>query len=418
MMAIRRARAWIPIARLSAWVVLALLGASEAARAQAVKGSREEAGTVPEEAAALVVRVASYFYDERTPEIGAGIIVGTKGRELYIATAGHVVQRDTVASTIWVRFVRGDSARATLVHPRPDSLFDIAVLSISADPAQLKQWIPGSWDRQGSIRGLQSDDPVSPVGCPQGVCWRAPRPPDRVIGKLQSSILFQSFFVRRGSSGGALFNRWWEVVGMVIKDEPPLGNAIPIDTVLAQVKGWGFPVALKQPSVPRGGYRTTFGAVVMTSTSSSTTPTGDTRTPSGRVTMVRQISPLVTWHVAGLRLAPENLAVTAAMAGLGLHLRKGRFAMAPFMEAGVGHVESRFDLGSYFIVVDGGTQRVPVWSRVVGDGLGVGGGLSLEVVVFPPAVLEVTGGYWGFTRPDSAATLNKLFVGAGMRLGL
>jgi S1-C subfamily serine protease len=417
MMAIPCARAWIPLTRLGAWMALAVLGASEAARAQAVKASKEEAGTVPEEAAALVVRVASYFYDERTAEIGAGIIVGTKGRELFIATAGHVVQRDTVASTIWVQFVGGDSARATLVHPRPDSLFDLAVLGVAADPAQLKQWIPGSWDRQGSIRGLQSDDPVSPVGCPQGVCWRAPRPPDRVIGKLQSSILFQSFFVRRGSSGGALFNRWWEVVGMVTKDEPPLGNAIPIDTVLAQVIAWGFPVALKQPSIPRGGYRTTVGGVVMTSTSSASA-TGDTRAPSGRVTLVRQVSPLVTWHVAGLRLAPENLAVTAAMAGLGLHLKKGRFAVAPFVEAGFGHVESRFDLGSYFVAISGGTRRVPVWSRVVGDGLGVGGGMSLEAVVFPPAVLEVTGGYWRFTRPDSAATLNKLFVGAGIRLGL
>ena len=148
MTAIRCARAWIPLARLGAWMVLAVLGASEAARAQAVKASKEEAGTVPQEAAALVVRVASYFYDERTPEIGAGIIVGTKGGELFIATAGHVVQRDTVASTIWVKFVRGDSARATLVHPRPDSLFDLAVLGIAGDPAQLKQWIPGSWDRQ------------------------------------------------------------------------------------------------------------------------------------------------------------------------------------------------------------------------------------------------------------------------------
>ena len=417
MMATRCAFAWLRLARLCTGMVLLVLGVTGAARAQAAKASKEEAGTVPQEAAAIVVRVESYFYDERTPEIGAGIIFGTRGQELYIATAGHVVQRDTVASTIWVKFVGGDSARATLVHPRPDSLFDLAVLSVPADPAQLKRWIPGSWDRQGSIRSLQGDDPVSPVGCPQGQCWRAPRPPDRVIGKLEASILFQSFFVRRGSSGGALFNRWWEVVGMVIKDEPPLGNAIPIDTMLGQVKAWGFPIALKQPPVPRGGYRTTVGAVVMTSTSSATSA-GDTRVPSGRVTMVRQISPRVSWHIAGLRLAPENLAITAAMAGLGIHVQKGRFAVAPFLEAGVGHVESRFNLGSYFIAADGGSQQVPVWNRVAGDGLGIGGGMSVELMVFPPTAVEITAGYWGFTRPDSAAKLNKVFIGAGMRLGL
>jgi hypothetical protein len=233
-----------------------------------------------------------------------------------------------------------------------------------------------------------------------------------VIETGASSILFQSFFVRRGSSGGALFNRWWEVVGMVTKDEPPLGHAIPIDTVLAQVKVWGFPVALKQPSFPRGGYRTTVGAVVMTPTSSVAT-TGDTRVPSGRVTIVRQMSPLVTWHLAGLNW-PRRIAVTAGMADWASAEKSSRLP-GPFVEP-IG-VESRLTW-SYFVAASDGTREVPIWSRVVGDGLGIGGGMSLEMVVFAPAVLEVSAGYWGFTRPDSAATLDKVFLGAGMRLGL
>jgi S1-C subfamily serine protease len=417
MMAIRCALAWLPLARLCVGTVLAVLGGSEQARAQAAKASKDQAGTVPQEAAAIVVGVTSYFYEERTPEFGAGIIFGTNGRELYIATAGHVVQRDTVASTIWVRFVEGDSVRATLVHTMSDSLFDLAVLSVTGDPVHLKQWTPDSWDRQGSARGLQGDDPVSPVGCPQGVCWRAPRPPDRVIGKLESSILFQSFFVRRGSSGGALFNRWWEVVGIVIKDEPPLGNAIPIDTVLAQVKAWGFPVALKQPPVPRGGYRTTVGAVVMTSTSSAAT-TGDTRVPSGRVAMVRQFSPLVTWHVAGLRLAPENLAVSAGMAGVGVHLKRGRLGLDLFVEAGFGHIEARHDIGGSVVDMGGVNTYVPFYNRLEDDGLGVGGGVAAQVIVVSPMILEVVTGYWSFTTPENAPNLRNLFVGGGLRLGL
>ena len=416
-MATRLVGVWLAVVRLCASIAVALLGASEPANAQARRTAEEQSGTVPREAAAIVVGVVSYFYGKTTPEIGAGILFGTREHELYIATAGHVVQRDTVASTIWVKFVEGDSLRATVAHPRPDSLFDLAVLSVAVESSRRRQLIPRSWDRQGSVRGLQSDDPVIPVGCPQGVCWRGPRPPDRVIGKLKSSIVFQSFFVRRGSSGGALFNRWREVVGMVIKDEPPLAHAIPIDTILAQVKAWGFPVALEEPPAPRGGYRTSVGAALMASTSSSA-GNGDTDVPSGRVSLERQVSPLVTWHIAGLRLTPDNLAVTAGMAGVGLQLEIGRFVVSPFVEAGVGHVESRFNLGSYLVDIGGETREVPVWSRLADDGIGIGGGLSLAAMILPPIAVEVTTGYWGFTRPDSAAPLNKVFIGAGVRLGL
>jgi hypothetical protein len=371
---------------------------------------------VPPAAKAFVVRVVSYFEGRETPELGAGTVFGATGTTLHIATAAHVVQRDTIASRILVTFNAGDTAQATLAHPQEGDL-DLAVLTVVVDPARLAELTPASWDRRGDVRSLRADDPVYPVGCPNGRCWEAPTPADRVVGKDRLGILFQSSVVATGSSGGALFNAWWEVVGLVTKHEPARANAISIDDVVRTLEGWHYQVRLRRPSVPRPGYRTTVGAVVMASTSSSGA-NYERRAPSGRATLVRQVSPVLAWHIAALRLTPENLAVTAGMAGLDLQLRRGRLMLRPFVEAGFGHVEGRFDLGGYYIAASDGNQYVPLWNRVVGDGIGVGGGASLEVVVWPPAIVEVTTGYWSFTRPLNAPKLNKVFVGAGLRVGL
>ena len=189
-----------------------------------------------------------------------------------------------------------------------------------------------------------------------------------------------------------------------------------MDDVLKKAEAWGFPVNLKQPSIPRPGYRTTIGAAFLTPTSSSTGPgSSDDRAPSGRFTMVRQIRSVLTWHLAALRLAPANVAITAAMGGVGLNLKKGRFVLAPFVEAGFGHVESRHDLGGYFA---GAGKYVPSWDRVVGDGLGVGGGATLDIILFPRTMIEGSVGYWNFTMPLNAEDPEKLYVGAGVRLGL
>jgi hypothetical protein len=107
------------------------------------------------------------------------------------------------------------------------------------------------------------------------------------------------------------------------------------------------------------------------------------------------------------------------MAGVALRVHRGRVTLRPFLEAGFGHVEGRFDRGGYYVAASGGGNKyVPLWNRVTGDGLGVGGGMSLEVIVWPPAIVEVTTGYWSFTRPLDAPKLDKVFVGAGLRVGL
>lgn len=378
------------------------------------RGTPPPVENVPGEAKALVVSLRSYFGGPGTAaEFGAGIIVGASAGELYVATARHVVRGAAPAHTTWVLFPTGDSARAD-VASYSDQL-DLAVLRIPADPERLARWIPRSWDRRAARGSVDSDDPVNPVGCPQDRCWQAPTPADRVMWAGSLEILFQSAFVGVGSSGGALFNRSWEVVGMVTVDEPPRGGAIPIDKVVAQLDTWGIPVGLREPRFPRGGYRTSVGATVMNATQG---PRSGARLPSGRVTLVRQVLPAVSWHVSALRLAPENLAITAGMAGAGVELRKGRFVARPFIEAGFGRTEGRFDLGGYYVAGPNGPRYVPFWQRVRDDGLGIGGGVTIEAMALPRTIVEITTGYWNFTTPQNAPQLRSLFVGAGLRWGL
>ena len=403
-------------------VSLFVAGLLSAARAQdtARTTAQRAQGKVPVEARALVVSVQSHFGDSTAPIVGAGIIVGATARELYVVTALHVVRQSvdsTIAQPIWMFFAPSasgrDSARAVL-GPFTEAL-DVAVLRVPANAGQLGRWVPRSWDRQGMASAVAAGDPVSPVGCPNDRCWEAPTPPDRVSLRGSLEIEFQSVFVDEGSSGGALFNQWWEVVGMVVRKEPVRGRALRIDRVVSELVGWHIARGLREPAFPRGGYRMSIGGSVMLATGGASL---GGRLPSGRLTLMRQASPLVSWHVGALRLAPENLAITAGMAGLDLEIRKGRFVVRPFAEAGFGRMEGRYDLGGYYVATSAGPRYVPFWHQVTADGLGIGGGLALDIVTLPRAILEITGGYWGFTPPENAPRLKTGFVGVGLRWGL
>jgi len=371
--------------------------------------SDPQRGNVPEQAKALVVSLRGYYAGGGTAELGAGIIVGTARESLYVATAKHVVRRDGIpADSVWTFFPSGDSARATVAAYAKG--LDVAVLTVPVSAARAARAIPTSWDRRGAVRPLRSNDPLKPVGCPQGQCWQVSALPDRLMWVDRLGILFQSSLVEVGSSGGALFNAWWEVVGMVTEVQPPRATALSIDDVLGYVRAERFPVALERPSVPRGGYRTSIGVAILTGTRG--------RVPSGRVTLLQQARPALSWHVTALRLAPENLAITAGMAGVGAQLRTGRFVARPFLEAGFGQVKGRHDIGGYYVGGPSNPQYVPFWNRVVGDGLGVGGGVTVEAIALPRTIVEVTTGYWSFTTPVNAPQARALFVGAGLRWGL
>jgi trypsin-like peptidase len=403
-------------------LLLVMVGPVAAQRAQAV----------PAAARNLVVKIATYRRDTRERAgIGAGVVFGGDGVRVYIVTAAHTISfrppgvpltdpKDTVAASIVLAGPDSREIPATLVAIAPDSLLDVAVISIprSALGSRWSGTVP--LDRLGNVARLSNGVPVWPLGCPGGECWEAPAEPDHVMAVDGRGILFQSSFVRVGSSGGALFNQWWEVVGMVTEDLTVRANAVPIDLIVAQLKRLVLPVMLVEPRVPRGGYRTTIGFSLLAPSPSPFDQDPDRAVPSGRVTFSRRGPSGFSWHVALVRLGPRDLGITGGMAGIAVALNVGsdRFTMRPFVEAGLGQVEGRFDGGGYYVSTPtGGTRYVPSWNRVVGDGLGVGGGATLEVITVPHVIMELSAGYWTFTTPVGAPELKNVFFGLGARWG-
>ncbi len=364
---------------------------------------------VPPEARALVVKLSTTFADS-SEDFGAGIIVGRSGDTLYIATARHVVMRgEGFAADIQVLF--GDSTRAVARgHRAARGSFDLALVVVTGADGAVPAAPP--LDRLGDQRALRFGEGVRAIGCRAGVCWLMPGAADPVVGIDGRGISIQTSFVGPGSSGGALFNAWWEVVGLVVEDQPPVALALGIDQVLAALRGWEVPVGLVRRSRPRAGYRQSVGGALFTST-----PAPFTRAPAGRLTYQRRTATAFGWHVGLLRLAPRDVAANAVVGGIALAWRRDAVTVRPFVELGTGNVEGRHDQGGYDVIAGADTVYVPVWRRVQGNSFGVGFGVAVEAVVRPPLVAELVLGRWSFGTPEPLPRLSRTTVGLGLRVG-
>jgi S1-C subfamily serine protease len=374
---------------------------------------------VPEVAKRLIVHVIGYFEEGLAEQLGAGIIFGADDERIYIVTADHVLRfRGSVAEEVRVAFRDNPqelvAAERDTAHPQ----LDLAVVSVPREWVRaFEDGAPGL-DRLGNVNALKTGDPVTPMGCPNGECWSPPTTPDRVFAKGQFSLSFETVSITTGYSGGGLFNEWWEVVGMITAREGQIAraDAIPIGTALDAVSEWDYPTQLRKPSVPRGGYRSTIEMMFLSSGDSGGLQ--DDRFPSARLTYSHMLRPNYGWHVGGLRLAPENLSLMAAVGGLSARLRTGRFAARPFVEIGYGRMEGRYDAGGYFIDDGEGVTYVPIWNTLETEGLGAGLGIDLEFLVVPHVMLEFLGGYWWFDAPEEAPPLPDIVFGAGLRFGI
>jgi hypothetical protein len=369
----------------------------------------------------LAVQLKTYV-DTGFFQDGTGIVIGDRGGTLYVATAAHVVMDagrpvDSVHAYFYTDCSKPVAAKVcNLIDPKRD--LDLAILCVPAGAAAGAR--PPSFSRLGNVRRLGARTPVYPVGCPGGECWGVGQP-DKVLvaGPNQPRILFSSFFVAPGHSGGPLFNQWWEVVGMLTKLGKPLSEAIPIDSVLSAACDTGCrgqEKTLDKPFVPRGGYRLSLGVHGLFS-SADAEPGG--RFPPGRANLMYRVHPLLELHAGSIRLTPKDLSVTGGVVGLGLNLPpNGRIWLNPFLEGGFAHVEGRIDAGGHYIDNNGVNTYVPLWRQVKDDGLGFGVGASLMALVLPHTIVEVMAGHWSFNLPSDSLRTPDIFWGAGLRLGL
>ncbi|HEY6238017.1 MAG TPA: serine protease, partial [Thermoplasmata archaeon] len=209
----------------------------------------------------LVVQVLASGGDEE--EVGAGIVVAVASNRVIIATAGHVVRTAQQGAKIRVvfQFARNDTALAHV--DQVDKDLDLAVLSVASTGSAP---LPFVFDRAGDPEALETGSLVIPMGCPERVCWEPPVSGDRVLSASARRVRFESYFVSPGSSGGALFNRQWEIVGLVTEKNSQDGVALGTPAVLDRLRKWGITPQLGPTSIPRAGYQTRLSLVGMAPT--------------------------------------------------------------------------------------------------------------------------------------------------------
>jgi hypothetical protein len=384
------------------------------------RSARAQATGRPNPAArALVVSVIGRASAEVPCPPGAGVIVGASPSDVYIVTARHVLASqigNCSPDSMRVVFSPGSADTVAARTFRQAEDLDIAVL-VTRRPRSFGRDTTLALDRLGDPDRLRHGDPVTPMGCPRGECWTVPVSPDRVVGVdlVTSRIVFQSDFIGRGSSGGALFNQWWEVVGVVTEDEPPSGSAVSIDAVWAQLNTWRVPLTLEKRRIPRSGYAWTVDAMLLASVGRETAIVTEGRLPSARISLTRQVAAPLRWHASVTRLAPVSLNITAATAGAGVQWSFGRVSVRPFGEVGLATVEGRFDEGGYVVAGSGGDKYVPLWRQTSDAGFGVGGGVDLEAIVAPRIMVALMAAHWTFATPPRTRSVPDLFLGAGLR---
>ena len=195
-----------------------------------------------EKTSQLIVMVRVQF--SGSPEFGAGIIFGRETDRLLIATAYHVLHRGAEHPRVGITLRSAPDNMFNAALLRHDEGADLAVLSVDGLAKQGINVCVFPFDRLPNAAQLKRGNTVFSVGNPNGVPWATPVAPDRVSQIIGKEIVFQSTFISRGHSGGALLNEEAALVGMILADEPPFGRAMSIGTILQEVKRWGYPVQL------------------------------------------------------------------------------------------------------------------------------------------------------------------------------
>lgn len=179
------------------------------------------------------------------PVIGSGIVVGSQGNRLYIATARHLCRKELKSMEsplVSMRALPGESLKAQLLE-QSDKDLDLAVLVVDVGQKNRLQATDIDFDRMGNPGALKADEKVFALGLPREQA-DLPAQPDQFVKAVGFRIIFQSSSVKEGYSGGGLFDSNWLLVGMIRAVDPPFGYAISIDQVVAQLKDWGYPVNL------------------------------------------------------------------------------------------------------------------------------------------------------------------------------
>lgn len=141
--------------------------------------------------------------------LGSGVLVSADGK---VVTAAHIVQ---TADTVIVEFPDQDPVAANVIASEPAA--DVALLQLERVPQGVKHVNLGDSDK------VEIGEEVFVVGAPHGVTHTltvghlsARRKPNATVSGMWAAEFFQTdAAINRGNSGGPMFNRKGEVIGIV-----------------------------------------------------------------------------------------------------------------------------------------------------------------------------------------------------------
>jgi tetratricopeptide (TPR) repeat protein len=240
-------KSWLRATPLFLLLVVWLLSAiGRAAYASNLKGAYLDEEDIKQ----LVVMVDAKLGEDSL--YGTGIIFGAGADSLYIATANHVVRVGEVeAEDIQVRFRwRPDQpVQASLMRQR-DSKLDLAVVRVVGLKVIGARLDALPFERVRNPMSLQRGEGLYLLGYPLRKAWRMNTTPEKFAEVTADSVDFESNFVARGHSGGALLDEQHSLVGMLKSDTPPYGEAVSITKIAYRLREWGYSVRLGIPTIP------------------------------------------------------------------------------------------------------------------------------------------------------------------------
>jgi hypothetical protein len=199
----------------------------------------------------LVVRITA-----PTTE-GAGVLFHVDERFAYGITAKHVVfqqGRKVLNLTAHFRSWPGRQlpVEAHKLHHEEDlAVFRADLLPLGLSSAEVLKTLP--LDMLGTSATLDPGDALSCLGHSTAGAWLTPKQWVRFARKDGANAFLFEFPCPQGHSGGAVFDKEWRLVGMMIDEERPYCRALGIDPILKIVQGWKLNIDLSSaPSKERG----------------------------------------------------------------------------------------------------------------------------------------------------------------------
>jgi alpha-tubulin suppressor-like RCC1 family protein len=201
----------------------------------------------------LVALVAVQFDGSSTLSGGGtGVVFAATPEHLYVVTAAHVVRaQGHSADDIELQLAEGKPlVRARL--GQFDTDLDIAVLIVD-QPRKAGVNIDNlPFDHLAAAGTARRGDQVFMIGR-RGERLSVNVTPDRISSITDRTIAIETNFIVKGFSGGPLFGDRWQLLGMIVSDDPPEGTARPMPAILSKLKQWGLPIDLRVPHVRVAG---------------------------------------------------------------------------------------------------------------------------------------------------------------------